>query len=62
MTFYYHVFTKQGNFYVSDNNAGDDVLNQAAHDDPNATVIIKDRDTDEIVIGEQLLRDYLKAQ
>jgi len=62
MKFYCHVFSKQGDFYVSDSNAGDDVLYQVARDDPSATVIIKDRDTDEVVISEQLLSEYLKEQ
>jgi len=62
MALYFHVFTKQGNFYVSDTNAGDDVLYQVAHDDPSAEVIIKDRDTEEVVIDKQLLSEYLKGQ
>jgi hypothetical protein len=42
-----HVFTKDGDFYVADNNAGDDVLDHLVRTDPEAEVVVEDRDTHE---------------
>jgi len=59
MKLYFQVFTGEGNFYVSDNNAGDAILHQVAHDDPKAKVVVIDRDTHEALGRTRLLRKYL---
>ena len=41
---YYHVFTPDGDLYVSNNNDGDRVLQSLVVQYPDATVIVKDRD------------------
>lgn len=53
LSLYFHVFTPDGDFYVSDSAEGDRRLAALLAQYPDATVIPKDRDTGETV-GEEL--------
>lgn len=61
MTYYYHVFTPEGDVYISDDAAGIKRLGAFARAYPTATVIMKDRDTQAAVTPEQLLIDFLRV-
>jgi hypothetical protein len=54
-----HVFTKDSDFYVADNSAGDAILEQLARTNPETEVIVKDRDTDEVLVDRQPLSEFL---
>jgi len=58
----YLVATPDGSLCVSDNNAGDAVLAQLAQQYPRATVIIKDRQSDEALSAELPIVALLQAK
>jgi len=57
-----HVFTPDGDLYVSDSNAGDRVLSQLTNQYPAATATVKDRDTGEALTEPMPLTELLKAK
>jgi hypothetical protein len=61
MQLFIHVFTKDGDFYVSDNNAGDDILEQLVRANSETEVIVKDRDTHEALTDRKLLSEFLQG-
>jgi hypothetical protein len=58
----YHVFTVDGDLYVSDSNAGDKVLVKLAEQYPDATVIVEDRQSQEALSTEVSLTALLQAK
>lgn len=59
---YYHVFIPDGDLYVSDSNDGDRWLVKLARQYPDATVIVKDRESGKALTGELLLTALLMAK
>jgi hypothetical protein len=58
----YHVFTADGDLYVSDSNDGDRVLAKLAQQYPDATVIVEDRESQEALSTEVSLIALLRAK
>ena len=61
MQLFIHVFTKDGDFYVSDNAAGDAILERLVRTNPETEVIVKDRDTEEPLTTRQPLSEFLQG-
>ena len=59
---YYHVFTPDGDCMVSDSSDGDRQLRALATQYPDATVIVKDRDTGETFGNEMPLLRLLQDE
>jgi hypothetical protein len=58
----YHVFTPEGDLYVSDSNDGDRWLVKLARQYPGATVIVKDRNTGEALTEPMPLTELLQVK
>lgn len=61
MKFTVHVFTKEGDFYVSDDVYGDELLDRLVRTNPDIEVVVEDRDTHEALTDRKLLSEFLQG-